>query len=144
MTESGDLRRRQLAVIHIGKKVLRMTEEAYRAMLQAVAGVASSADLDGAGCRSVLDQMRTLGFVDRKVRRSHAGRPRNMDSPDRGAQLGKIEAMLLEANRPWVYADAIARRICGVEKISWCTSEQLRKVIAALVSNAKREGRRTK
>ena len=43
---------------------------------------------------AVLDEMRRLGFVDGKVKRSHAGRPRNMDSPDRGAQLGKIEAML--------------------------------------------------
>jgi len=144
MTESGDLRRRQLAAIHIGKKALGLTDEAYREVLQAVARVRSAADLDGPGCRAVLDHMRTLGFVDRKVQRSHAGRPRNMDSPDRGAQLGKIEALLLEANRPWAYADAIAKRICCVEKISWCTSEQLRKVIAALVSNAKREGRRTK
>jgi phage gp16-like protein len=145
MNAVDELRRRQLAAIHVGKKALGLIDEAYRELLSRVAQVHSAADLDEAGRRAVLDEMRRLGFVDgNKVRRSHKGRPLNMDSPDRGAQLGKIEAMLLEANRPWAYADAIARRICGVEKISWCTSAQLRKVIAALVSNAKREGRRTK
>lgn len=144
MNAVDELRYRQLAAIHIGKKRLGLSDKAYRELLARMAQVHSAADLDEAGRRAVLDEMRRLGFVDGKVKRSHAGRPRNMDSPDRGAQLGKIEAMLLEANRLWVYADAIARRICGVEKIAWCTSEQLRKVIAALVSNAKREGRRTK
>ena len=146
MDAKKEIRRQQLAAIHIGKKKLALDDETYRTIVRTIGGVesGSAADLDDQGRRAVLDEMRRLGFVDGKVKRSHAGRPRNMDSPDRGAQLGKIEAMLLEANRPWAYADAIARRICGVEKIAWCTSEQLRKVIAALVSNAKREGRRTK
>ncbi len=144
MTNADDLRRRQLAAIHIGKKALHMTDETYREMLQAVAGVQSAAKLDAAGCRSVLDHMRTLGFVDGRAKRNHTGRPRNIDQGDRGPQLQKIEALLLEANRPWAYADAIARRICKVERIAWCNPEQLRKVIAALVYNAKREGRRVK
>jgi phage gp16-like protein len=132
MNADKEIRRQQLAVIHIGKKALALSDEAYRELLSRVAQVHSAADLDETGRRTVL------------VKRSHKGRPLNMDSPDRGAQLGKIEALLLEANRPWAYADAIARRICRVEKVAWCTPEQLRKVIAALVSNAKREGRRTK
>ncbi len=146
MNAVDELRHRQLAAIHIGKKKLALDDEAYRTIVRMIGGAesGSAANLDDQGRRAVLDEMRRLGFVDGKVKRSHAGRPRNMDSPDRGAQLGKIEAMLLEANRLWAYADAIARRICGVEKIAWCTSEQLRKVIAALVSNARREGRRTK
>jgi phage gp16-like protein len=146
MNADKEIRRQQLAAIHIGKKMLALDDETYRTIVRTIGGVesGSAADLDDQGRRAVLKELNRLGFVDGKVRRSHAGRPRNMDSPDRGAQLGKIEAMLLEANRPWAYADAIARRICGVEKIAWCTSEQLRKVIAALVSNAKREGRRTK
>lgn len=142
MITNEDLRRRQLAAIHIGKKALRLTDEAYRAMLQAVAGVTSAAELDGAGCRAVLDHMRSIGFVDGKAKRSHEGRPRNMGQAERGPQLRKIEALLLEASRPWAYADEVARRICKVERLAWCTPEQLRKVIAALVYNAKREGRR--
>jgi len=116
MNAVAELRRRQLAAIHVGKKALGLTDEAYRELLSRVAQVHSAADLDEAGRRAVLDEMRRLGFVDGKVKRSHEGRPRNMDSPDRGAQLGKIEAMLLEARRPWAYADEIARRVCGVEK----------------------------
>lgn len=144
MTADNNLRRRQLAAIHIGRKTLCMTEEAYREMLQTVAGVKSSADLDAAGLRTLLDHMRTLGFVDGRAKRNHTGRPRNIEQGDRGPQLQKIEALLLEANRPWAYADAIVRRVCKVERVAWCNPEQLRKVIAALVYNAKREGRRIK
>ncbi len=138
------LRHRQLAAIHIGKKALRMTDEIYREMLNKIGGVQSAAELDDIGRRAVLNHMRTLGFVDGKVKRTHDGRPRNMDSVDRGAQLRKVEAMLFEANRPWAYVDEIASRVCKVERVAWCTPEQLRKVIAALVYNAKREGRRIK
>ncbi len=146
MNADREIRRQQLAAIHIGKKALALDDESYRTIVRAVGGAesGSAADLNDRGRRAILKELNRLGFVDGKVKRSHKGRPLNMDSPDRSAQLGKIEAMLLEAHRPWAYADAIAKRICGVEKIAWCTSEQLRKVIAALVSNAKREGRRTK
>jgi phage gp16-like protein len=141
MTANEDLRRRQLAAIHVGKKTLAMTDEAYRAMLQDVAGVSSAAELDPAGLRAVLDHMRSLGFVDGKVKRSHRGRPHNLDSVERGAQLGKVEAMLLDANLPWTYADGIAKRMFGIERVGWCDSQQLRAVITALVKKAQREGR---
>lgn len=146
MNADREIRRQQLAAIHIGKKALGLDDEAYRTIVRTIGGAesGSAANLDDQGRRAVLKELNRRGFVDGKAKRSHAGRPRNMDAPDRGAQLGKVEAMLLEAHRPWAYADAIAKRICGVDKVAWCNPEQLRKVIAALVSNAKREGRRTK
>lgn len=144
MTAAHEIRRRQLAAIHIGKKALQMTDDTYREMLRTVAGVDSSAKLDDVGFRVVLDHMRSLGFVDGKARRSHKGRPRNMDSPERGNQLKKVEAMLLDANLTWAYADGIAKRMFGIERVSWCDSQQLRAIITALVKKAQREGRRSK
>ena len=46
---AADQKRRDLAKIHIARKELGMEEEDYRAMLQDVAGVGSSADLTVAG-----------------------------------------------------------------------------------------------
>jgi phage gp16-like protein len=43
-------------------------------------------------------------------------------------------------NRPWSYADALAKRICKVDKIIWVPGDQLHKVIAALRYQARREG----
>ena len=37
---------------------------------------------------------------------------------------------------PWVYANGIAKQIFKVEKVDWLEREQLRKVVAALVSKA--------
>jgi phage gp16-like protein len=146
MNADKEIRRQQLAVIHIGKKALALDDESYRTIVRTIGGAesGSAADLDDQGRRAVLKELNRLGFVDGKVKRSHKGRPLNMDSPDRGAQLGKIEAMLLSAGKPWAYADAIARRVCGVDKVTWCNPEQLRKIIAALVYNAKRHGQRMK
>jgi phage gp16-like protein len=141
-----EMRRQQLAAIHIGKKKLALDDETYRTIVRTIGGAesGSAADLDDLGRRAVLKELNRLGFVDGEVKRSHKGRPLNMESPDRGAQLGKVEAMLLSAGKSWGYADAIARRICGADKVAWCNPEQLRKVIAALVYNARRHGRRTK
>lgn len=141
---TDDLRRRQLAAIHLGKKALRMADEAYREFLWNTAGVRSAAELDADARRAVLEAMRRLGFVDGKAKHSHAGRPHNIGQAERGPQLRKIEAFLLEAGRPWAYADEIARRVCKVDRLAWCNGEQLRKIIAALAYDAKRHGRRTK
>lgn len=45
---------KKLAIIHIVKRDLGLTDEAYRDMLQAAAGVRSAKDLDDAGFRSLM------------------------------------------------------------------------------------------
>jgi hypothetical protein len=55
------VRRAELAKIHIAKTQLNMDDDAYRALLQAVAGVKSSADLDARGRLRVIAQLRQLG-----------------------------------------------------------------------------------
>ena len=67
-----------------------------------------------------------------------------MESVNAPGELKKIEALLAEARRPWSYADAIAKRMYRVERVAWCTPDQARGLVAALVANAAREGRRTK
>lgn len=52
----------QNKLIHHAKRRLNMTEPDYRAMLQRVAGVMSSSDLDDASFSAVMDELGRLGF----------------------------------------------------------------------------------
>lgn len=127
-----DKRRRQLAQIHIAAKQLGLDDDTYRAMLREVAGVTSAGDLTDTGRRRVLDHLRRLGWHARPTRKriAYPGTPHNID---REAQLQKIEAQLADMGLPWSYADAIARRQTGIERVAWVRSrEQLAAIIAAL------------
>jgi len=128
------MRKSELAVIHIAKKQLALDDDAYRSIMLSVAGKQSAAELDGIGRRKLLDHFKKIGFKSAQ----HL-RPAVADG--RKAQIGKIEAQLAEAKRPWRYADAMAKRICKVDGIRFCTPENLGKIIAALSYDAKRNGR---
>ena len=144
-----DPRRADLAKIHIAKKDLGLSDSDYRTMLRSVAGVESSSHLDANGRKTVLQHLEKCGFKPYKApaknparkRNPRAGRPANMDGPDaRAARLGKIEALLTVGARPWAYADELARRICGIDKVAWVPTHALYKIITALRKQAQREG----
>lgn len=130
-----------LAKIHIAKKELAMDDDTYRVMLQSVAGVSSSKDLTDAGVTKVLAHLQRCGWKPKAAakvgRKPSVGRGRK-------ALVGKIEALLAEAKRPWSYADTMAKRMFGVDKTDWLDAEQLVKVVAALTYDAKRNGRQQK
>lgn len=129
-------RRADLAKIHLARKQLGMDEETYRDMLWTVARVRSAADLDAHGRRVVIEHLKRCGArFTRKRRIRPAGEKRD--------QLAKIQAFLAEARRPDSYADGMSKRMFGVEKVEWCTPEQLGKIIAALAYDARRHDRRT-
>ena len=129
---STDLRRRELAAIHIRKKERGLDDDAYRDMLREVAGVESARDLDAAGRQKVLAHL--------------APRP---DAPARrwgkrsaDPMVRKIYALL--GDRPASYAVGIARRMFGPQApdaIEWATGEQMRKVIQALEYDRRRKAR---
>lgn len=139
---NNDARSRDLATIHIAAKQLGMDRAAYEDMLWTVARVKSAGNLDAAGRARVLAHMKACGFKP-KAGKPHLGRPHNIRSSDRRAQISKIEAFLAEARRPWSYADALAKRLCKVDSLTFCNAEQLGKIIAALAYDAQRHGRRT-
>lgn len=140
MTAKGrDRRSRELAQIHQGAKALGMDtrdkddDSPYRAMLWSVARVRSAGDLDAGGRHAVIQHMKALGYQPRQWRPRPSG--------DRQALLGKVRKQLDVAGRDEAYADALAKRICKVERLIWCDAQQLRKIIAALSYDAQRHGR---
>lgn len=135
--ENADVRKKELAMIHIGKKELGLDDDLYRAFLKQLCGKESSAELDGPSRRLVLAAMRGRGAFKRKN-----GRPHNFYEPSRHRMMTKIGALLAEAKYPWSYADTIAKRVCKVDRLAFVPVEKLGSIIAALVKDAKRNGRR--
>ena len=134
-------RRGDLAKIHIAKKQLCLDNDTYREMLLNITGRRSSAALTAIQRAAVLRHLAKAGFPAKK--RTYPGRPANMNHPEKGKMLKKVEALLSEANRPWSYANGMAKRMFGVDQVQWLKPRQLHKLVAALMTDARRHGRRT-
>ena len=68
MSGAGGISRDKLSLIHVAKAALSLNDEAYRAVLQRSAGVASSKDLDEAGFIAVMAEFKRLGFESTAAR----------------------------------------------------------------------------
>ena len=140
--------RANLAKIHIAKKELGLDDDTYRDILHVQFKKRSSADLSDLQCTRLLRHFETLGWQQKAAdsgqrtvkNRNHGRKPHHMD---KSAYLSKIEALLAEAGRSWAYADGMARRMYKVDSVQFCTDDQLRGIVAALVKNAQKQGRRT-
>lgn len=123
--------RRDIQIIKIAQKQLGMDDDTYRAMLWTVARVKSCTELDFVGRRNVLDHLKKCGF--KVTAGKNAGKSRPAPAADKAALVGKIRALLIALdNKPDAYADGMARKMFGVERMEWCSAPQLGKMVAAL------------
>ena len=135
-TSAPDARNRELARIHILAKEIGLDRGEYEDLLFALGRTRTAAALGDAGRRQVLDHLAKLARKiavkePAKAAMTHGVKP---DVPaDRQGQIGKIEALLADARRPWM-----AKRICKVDSLRFCTAAQLGKIIAALMYDQKR------
>lgn len=134
------LRNVHMAKIHIAKAQLGLDDESYRAVLARVAGVRSAKDLNGRQVSAVLAEFQRLGWTPTPAKK--AGRKAPNAAAARKVLMGKVEAMLTEAGRPWSYVDAMALHMFKVERVEWLDAGQLQRLVAALVYDAKRHGRK--
>ncbi len=133
---ADQLRRAELAQIHIAKVQLAMDDDTYRALVKRVAGKHSSKDLSWQERKALLDEFKRLGFKSKpKHQMPKVG-------ADRIPRMQKIEALLAEAKRPWSYVLPLVKNL-GYERIEFCSVGDLGKIIAALVKDAERNGRPT-
>ncbi|AGW12816.1 hypothetical protein DGI_0928 [Megalodesulfovibrio gigas DSM 1382 = ATCC 19364] len=120
------------AKIHIAVKDLNMPDEAYRDILQARFGVASSARLSVAQLQDLLKHFAGLGWAPKKKR----------PAPRAGIEklCKRIWAQCYSLKRPVpAYADGLAKRMYGVEKLIWCDAAQLHAITTALGLQQTRE-----
>ena len=127
-------RKSLLARIHIGKKQLRIDDDMYREMLEKVTGKRSCAGMHISELYLVLQRLQKSGF---KAKKPQFGKRPN-PSKSRTAMMGKVEALLADSGLHWNYAHAMAKRMFKVDKVDWLKTQDLHKLIAALVIRAKR------
>lgn len=134
--EPVDPRRiRRIAAVHACKKRLDLDEETYRGIIERVTAgtgraVRSAADCSMDQLALVLKEFERLGAT-RPMPKRAGRRPTNfLTLPE---YITKIEAQLTDMKLSWAYADAIAKRMFGVARVSWCTKpDELRRILSAL------------
>ncbi len=126
-----------IKLVHTGARVLFSDEESRRAWQEDRTGHRSCSKMTDADLQNLVDELRRKEALRPSVRKPRA-------SKGREGLIGKIEAQLADKARiqcavvPWSYADAIAKKVCGVDKVQWCDTKQLGKVIAALAKDLER------
>ena len=134
-------RNKDLSRIHILKKELGLDEDNYRALLKGLTGKDSAGLLDAKERWRVLCEMGKLlngGKEPPKKKGKHPGRPARPMGQGRDALIGKMEAHLAEAKRPWSYANSMAKHMFGVDLVQWLDADQLWRLVAALEYDQKR------
>lgn len=147
--KARDPRQRDLAAIHAARRQLRLDDDTYRAFLARVSATCgspcrSSAELSAQQRAAVLDEMRRLGAsrpATGAKRAGFPGRPHNAEAAAMPATFTKVEALLADMRAPWSYADAIAKRMFGIERVAWVRKEdQLAAIVAALHVEQEKRG----
>jgi len=144
----------QKALLHTAKRNLALDDAAYRAMLQSVAGVHSSSDLDLAGFQTVMRHLEDQGFKKNHAEHEFTGYAANLkkwqadvgdNRPDMAtpAQLARIETDWDLMRWYWVKPDGfgnrdlslrgfLARMAGGVTELRFLRFEAAHQIIEAL------------
>jgi len=134
-----------IRLVHVAKRDLALDDETYRAMLMAVTGEASSADLSVPQLERILAHMKKSGFTVRH--KTPKDRPRESAHPPGGlsrsiaqdAQSKKIRALWLSLHDMGAVRDcseaalgAYVKRITRCDALQWLDGEQASRVIETL------------
>jgi len=145
--KASQVRNKQLAAIHVlAQRKLRLDRETYVALLQRVAGVRSSADLDGPGRGRVLNELRRVSDEGRQQMRNAVNMP---DAPQNvreeiASMVSKVGAILAESGKSWAYAHGTSRRMFKVHRVEWLRPDQLHRLVAALSYDQRRRRKESK
>lgn len=121
-------RNADLAAIHIAAHDLKMSDADYRLLMNERYGVLSASALKPAERADLLQEFERRGWK---------GRPGKRVSK----QMWLVQKLLREGGKPEAYGHALAKRLCKVERLAFCRPAGLRKVIAALQYDAKRNAK---
>lgn len=130
------VRNNDLAQIHMAKQDLGLADPDYRMLLSERYGVLTAAALGPVQRQDLLAEFERRGWKRGWPNKRPATRveARSKDTP----QLAKVRALLADGGKSAEYGDALAQRIAKVDRLEWCNPDQLGKLIAALVYDARR------
>lgn len=121
-------RKQMIQKVHIGKGMLKMTDEQYKRFLLETVDKHSCTVMTDAELMQVLHAMRTKGVVFSVKNAKKRPAPR----ADKVQYLAKITALLTEYGLPQSYADGIAKKAFSVNFVHWLEVWQLKKVVQML------------
>lgn len=131
---------RQIALVHVARRALALSEDEYRGILSSRGGVESARDLDPDGLDRVMAHFRKLGF---RPRVGHSPRPPDgRPATSRELLRAKIRAQLRDLGLTESYADAISRSRFGVHSWTWLGGEEMWKLAAMLAYHQRRHPER--
>nr|DAO77917.1 MAG TPA: Protein of unknown function (DUF1018) [Caudoviricetes sp.] len=130
-------RQKMISKIHIAQQQLGLDDDVYRDLLAQATGKRSCKDMDDGELAAVLNLLQQKGFGADVDAKAYQRTP--LHFAEHGAMMRKIGALLTQTGKSWAYAHGIARKMFGVETVQRCDGEQMRKVLAALNYQAKRE-----
>lgn len=133
IAKKPDTRTRDLAMIHIAKSQLGLDNETYRSVILLISNnrTDSSAQLDYAERSKLIEHFKARGFKNK-------GSDKPSVANHKKPLIDKISALLTAQKLSWAYADGISKRMYNRARVQWCTPEELRGIIAALVNKCKK------
>lgn len=150
MKEDPARRRKDLAVIHAGKKRLELTDENYRVLLEGLTGQRSAAHLTAVERGIVINKLEELGAetaprsASKPNGQKYLSQNRVKPSDDKSRLLWKIDQLLGEMDKKRDYAESILKQMMKAEApsaLEWATPTQLNKLVAALKIHQRRQTR---
>lgn len=133
------MEKRLIQLIHVGKSSLNWDDDTYRSVLYRLTGKSSSSRCTDAEGDKILSYMKEQGF-EPTAKKQYGTKPRVAAS--RQTVLNKIEALLAERDLPWAYAEQMTKHMFKKHYIIWLDDIQLRKLMQALIVDAKRRNKR--
>lgn len=124
-----------IGAIKAGQNWLQWDDITYRSALQRITGKTSSTKCSLEELQNLREYMHQQGFPRTKSRKY--GRRPNVAS-GRQSILAKIEALLADEGRDWSYAESTAKRMFSQPIIEWLDDEQIKKLMQALIIDARR------
>lgn len=124
--------KRQIALLHVAKARLGLSDAEYRSTLVELAGVTTSLDLDRAGFEVIMGYFEWRGFVPVRARGPNYGQRPGMVT---FAQLDLIRALWAEWTKGQGTEDGLntwLERCFKVSSLRFLTMDGARKVITAL------------
>lgn len=129
-------RRAELAKIHIAKKDLGLDRARYEAILWDQVGVHSSADLDSAGRRKVLEYFKSKGWRPKRSGSSPESRHKASGSK---SQADKIRALWIVMYKAGIVKNGsehalnrYVKRMTGIDYVQWLCPNNANRVIESL------------
>jgi len=148
-----------IRLIHVGRREIQMSEDAWRAYLQQAFQVQSSTQLSLPRLRTALAHLRRIGFVPQgadgqplPARRGHEWTFIDRATVSRQPLLRKILMLMRSTGvahgQQVAYVEGIARQMAGLgataidKPLPMCDEFELRRIVVALVTHIRRSKHR--